>query len=167
MDFALHDNNLDNAIGAVLSGEEAVRVLFDWIERHHAWEDSLVIVTADHGHYLVLDNPRLWPGDVNPEGGFRIPDSGFQIPDSGCISSLGDLESGIRNLRTIQKQAAVRPGRGPTADIFRANSHSCGSAHTLAGTAALMASAQPPSSGVTAPTTITSGGRVPSNAGMG
>ena len=32
VDFALHDNNLDNAIGAVLSGEEAVQAIIDWVE---------------------------------------------------------------------------------------------------------------------------------------
>lgn len=56
VDFALHDNNLDNAIGAVYSGEAAIRVIFDWIEQHHAWEESVVIATADHGHYLVVDD---------------------------------------------------------------------------------------------------------------
>ena len=62
VDFALHDNNLDNAIGAVLSGDEAVRVVFDWVETHSNWDDSAVIVTADHGHYLVLDDPKALAG---------------------------------------------------------------------------------------------------------
>jgi len=62
VDFALHDNNLDNAIGAVLSGDEAVKVVFDWVEAHSNWDDSAVIVTADHGHYLVLDDPKALAG---------------------------------------------------------------------------------------------------------
>ena len=62
VDFALHDNNLDNAIGAVLSGDEAVRAIFDWVETHSNWDDSAVIVTADHGHYLVLDDVRALAG---------------------------------------------------------------------------------------------------------
>ncbi len=62
VDFALHDNNLDNAIGAVLSGDEAVRMVFDWVETHSNWDDSAVIVTADHGHYLVLDDVRALAG---------------------------------------------------------------------------------------------------------
>jgi alkaline phosphatase len=57
VDFGLHDNNLDNAIGAVHSGEAAIRVIFDWVERHSDWDESVVIVTSDHGHYLVLDDP--------------------------------------------------------------------------------------------------------------
>jgi alkaline phosphatase len=57
VDFALHKNNLDTALGAVFSGEEAVRVVFDWVETHSTWDESVVIVAADHGHYLVLDDP--------------------------------------------------------------------------------------------------------------
>lgn len=58
VDFALHDNNLDNAIGAVFSGDVAVRVIIDWVEKHSNWDDSVLIVTADHGHYLVIDDPK-------------------------------------------------------------------------------------------------------------
>ena len=57
VDFALHDNNLDNAVGAIYSGEDAVRAVFDWVEKYSNWDDAVVIVTADHGHYLVLDDP--------------------------------------------------------------------------------------------------------------
>ena len=57
VDFALHANNLDNAIGAVFSGEEALRVIIRWVENHSNWDDSVLIVSADHGHYLVIDDP--------------------------------------------------------------------------------------------------------------
>ena len=40
VDFALHANNLDNAIGAVYSGEEAVRAVIRWVETHSNWDDS-------------------------------------------------------------------------------------------------------------------------------
>jgi alkaline phosphatase len=56
VDFALHDNNLDSAIGAVYSGEEAIQVIIDWVEKNSNWNDSAMIVTADHGHYLVIDD---------------------------------------------------------------------------------------------------------------
>lgn len=58
VDFALHDNNLDNAVGAIQSGEAAMQVVLDWIEKQNAWDDSVVIVTADHGHFLVIDDPK-------------------------------------------------------------------------------------------------------------
>ena len=65
VDWANHDNNLDNAIGAVNSGDEAVKVITDWVEMHSNWDESLLIVTADHGHYLFLDCPDLLIRPVN------------------------------------------------------------------------------------------------------
>ena len=62
VDWANHDNNLDNSIGAVNSGDAAVKVVTDWVEQHSNWQDSLLIVTADHGHYLVIDRPELLTG---------------------------------------------------------------------------------------------------------
>lgn len=58
VDWANHDNNLDNSIGAVLSGEDAVRTITDWVEKHSDWQESLLIVTADHGHYLHIKDPK-------------------------------------------------------------------------------------------------------------
>lgn len=57
VDWANHANNLDNSIGATLSGDAAVAAVFDWIEKRDAWDKTAVIVTADHGHYLVLKDP--------------------------------------------------------------------------------------------------------------
>ena len=62
VDFALHNNNLDSAVGAVLSGDDAVRSIVAWVEKHSNWDDSAMIVTADHGHYLVIDDPRALAG---------------------------------------------------------------------------------------------------------
>ena len=62
VDFALHANNLDNAIGAIYSGEEAVRTVIRWVESHSNWDDSVLIVSSDHGHYLVVDDPQALAG---------------------------------------------------------------------------------------------------------
>lgn len=63
VDWANHSNNIDNSIGAVLSGDAAFTTLTDWVEANGGWKDTVVIVTADHGHYLVLDRPEgLLPG---------------------------------------------------------------------------------------------------------
>lgn len=58
VDWANHDNNLDNSIGAVNSGDRAFKIVTDWVERHSNWNETVVIVTADHGHYLWLDRPE-------------------------------------------------------------------------------------------------------------
>jgi alkaline phosphatase len=59
VDWANHANNIDNSIGATLGGEEAVSSIFAWIESKNAWNESLVIVTADHGHYFHLVEPEV------------------------------------------------------------------------------------------------------------
>jgi alkaline phosphatase len=58
VDWANHKNNIDNSIGAVISGDLAFTAMTDWIEAHHAWDRTALIVTADHGHYLVLEKPE-------------------------------------------------------------------------------------------------------------
>lgn len=58
VDWANHSNNIDNSIGAVLSGDAAFKKLTEWVENNGGWNDTLAIVTADHGHYLVLKQPE-------------------------------------------------------------------------------------------------------------
>lgn len=62
VDWANHDNNLDNSIGSVIAGDEAVRAITDWVEAHGGWDDTVLIVTADHGHYLNLKRPESLTG---------------------------------------------------------------------------------------------------------
>lgn len=59
VDWANHANNLDNSIGATLSGAAAFSSVVQWIEQHGGWDDTVVYVAADHGHYLVLDKPEV------------------------------------------------------------------------------------------------------------
>jgi alkaline phosphatase len=62
VDWASHANDIDAAIGAVKSGDAAFEAVVKWIERHDAWDDSVVIVTADHGHLFVLNDPAAFAG---------------------------------------------------------------------------------------------------------
>jgi alkaline phosphatase len=58
VDWAGHSHNLDASIGAVNSGDRAVKAVTDWVEKHSNWGESVLILTGDHGHYLVVDDPR-------------------------------------------------------------------------------------------------------------
>ncbi|NBT12204.1 MAG: alkaline phosphatase [Planctomycetia bacterium] len=60
VDWASHANNIDNCIGAVQSGDAALRAIFRWIEAHGGWADTAVIVTSDHGHLFVLTDPAAF-----------------------------------------------------------------------------------------------------------
>jgi alkaline phosphatase len=59
VDWANHKNSLDNSAGAVFSGDAAFKVTCDWIDANGGWAETAVILTADHGHYLVLKKPEL------------------------------------------------------------------------------------------------------------
>ncbi|MCA9128028.1 MAG: alkaline phosphatase [Planctomycetales bacterium] len=60
VDWANHSNNIDNSIGAVLSGDDAFAAVATWIEQHGGWDDTAVILTADHGHYFNLTRPEAF-----------------------------------------------------------------------------------------------------------
>jgi len=62
VDWANHNNNIDDSIGAVFSGESAFEAVTQWIEKNSNWKQSAVIVTADHGHFFVLDDPKALTG---------------------------------------------------------------------------------------------------------
>lgn len=61
IDWAAHDNNIDNMIGATLDFDKAVGSVIDWISKNGGWENNELIVTADHDHYLTLNDnfPKL------------------------------------------------------------------------------------------------------------
>jgi alkaline phosphatase len=66
VDWANHDDNLDSSVGAVLSGDKAFSAITDWVEKNDCWHETAIIVTADHGHYLVIDDPSaLIPPEQN------------------------------------------------------------------------------------------------------
>jgi alkaline phosphatase len=61
IDWAAHDNNIDNLIGATLDFDKSVGSVIAWINANGGWEENQLIVTADHDHYLTLngDFPTL------------------------------------------------------------------------------------------------------------
>ncbi|WP_236622356.1 alkaline phosphatase [Novipirellula maiorica] len=59
VDWANHANNLDSSIGAVLSGDAAFDTLVNWVQRTEGWDDTAIIVTSDHGHFLVIDDAEV------------------------------------------------------------------------------------------------------------
>lgn len=58
IDWACHDDNMDNLIGTVKDFDKAVGTVVSWINQNGGWKKNLLIVTADHDHYLTL-NPNF------------------------------------------------------------------------------------------------------------
>lgn len=67
VDWANHNNNVDNSIGAVFSGEAAFIEITKWVEENSSWDETSLIVTSDHGHMMVLDDPKVLTGKRPPE----------------------------------------------------------------------------------------------------
>jgi alkaline phosphatase len=61
-DWAAHANNIDTCIGAIQSGADAFTAVVEWIEARDAWNDTVVLVTSDHGHAFVLTDPEALLG---------------------------------------------------------------------------------------------------------
>jgi alkaline phosphatase len=61
IDWAAHDNNLDNLIGTISDFNDSVEYVLNWIANNGGWEKNLLLVTADHDHYFTLrdDFPEL------------------------------------------------------------------------------------------------------------
>ncbi len=58
VDWANHSNNIDNSIGAVLSGDDAFEAVVKWIERNGGWDETALVLTAGHCHYFNLVRPE-------------------------------------------------------------------------------------------------------------
>ncbi|MEM9943102.1 MAG: alkaline phosphatase [Planctomycetota bacterium] len=67
VDWANHNNNVDDSIGAVFSGEKAFDTIVQWVETNSDWDETCLILTADHGHFMVIDQPEVLAGIQKPE----------------------------------------------------------------------------------------------------
>jgi len=74
VDKANHQNNIDNAIGAVFSGDDAFKAIVEWVEKNSNWEETQLIVTADHGHLFFMDDVDAFNGKLKP-----IPEPEFKV----------------------------------------------------------------------------------------
>ncbi|DAC23877.1 MAG TPA: alkaline phosphatase [Candidatus Thalassarchaeaceae archaeon] len=80
IDWAAHSNNLDALIGSVIDFDKAVATVVDWIEKNGGWERNMLVITADHDHYLTLTDsfPELIRNDnaLNLTLGGNVEDMG-------------------------------------------------------------------------------------------
>lgn len=54
VDWAAHANNLPRIIEEQMDFNHTVKAVVDWVEANSSWEETLVIVTTDHGNGLLL-----------------------------------------------------------------------------------------------------------------
>lgn len=56
IDWSAHANHMDDMLGAMLDIDDSVRVIMDWIDANGGYEKNALYVTADHDHYLTLND---------------------------------------------------------------------------------------------------------------
>lgn len=54
VDWAAHDNNTTRLIEEQVDFNNAVKAVFEWVEQNSSWDETLLIVTTDHGNSFVL-----------------------------------------------------------------------------------------------------------------
>ncbi|AWW33603.1 alkaline phosphatase [Mannheimia varigena] len=62
VDWAAHANNLPRIIEEQIDFNLAVEAVVEWVEKNSSWEETLVIVTTDHGNGLLAGPDS----DMNP-----------------------------------------------------------------------------------------------------
>jgi len=72
VDWANHANQLDRMIEEQIDFNATVQTVVDWVEANSNWDETLLIVTADH------ETGSLW-GDGN-SGFFDVDDDGIYTP---------------------------------------------------------------------------------------
>ncbi len=67
IDFGGHDNNLARMIEEQIDFNRAVEAVVDWVNANSTWDETLLIVTADH------ETGQLWGPDAGLPANFDLP----------------------------------------------------------------------------------------------
>jgi alkaline phosphatase len=54
VDWAAHADNMDLMLGTLHDMNDVTTTVTNWVEKNGGWGENLVMVTADHDHYLTL-----------------------------------------------------------------------------------------------------------------
>lgn len=75
VDWAAHANNLPRLIEEQIDFNHAVEAVVDWVEKNSSWDETLVIVTTDHGNGLLLgpDSDKVAYSDIVSQGAGALP----------------------------------------------------------------------------------------------
>jgi alkaline phosphatase len=76
VDWACEENQTGRLIEEQISFNQAVEAVVEWIETHHRWDDTLLIVTSDH-----------------ETGYITGPGSGLDLPDGDVTRTWRPLEN--------------------------------------------------------------------------
>jgi len=69
IDWAMHENQLGRMIEETIGFKEAVREVTDWVDARDGWDETLVVVVADHDHMLWGPSSDTVPFDPLVDNG--------------------------------------------------------------------------------------------------
>ncbi|MFE8103502.1 alkaline phosphatase [Brenneria goodwinii] len=75
VDWAAHANNLPRLIEEQIDFNRSVEAVAEWVEENSSWDETLVIVTTDHGNGLLLgpDSNNDAFSDIVNQGAGALP----------------------------------------------------------------------------------------------
>ncbi|WP_373777076.1 alkaline phosphatase [Glaesserella sp.] len=75
VDWAAHANNLPRLIEEQIDFNLTVEAVVDWVNKNSSWNDTLVIVTTDHGNGLLLgpDSNSNFYSEIVNQGAGALP----------------------------------------------------------------------------------------------
>lgn len=117
IDWSGHSNNGGRLIEEMLSYNDAVQAVVDWVEANSSWEETLLIVTGDHetGYLTGPDaSAENWTEPVN-EGIGKMPRMTFNTTDH-TNQLIPFFAIGASSSRFTEQATLIDPKRGPYID---------------------------------------------------
>lgn len=106
VDWANHNNNVDDSIGAVISGDMAFRRVIDWVEANSNWNETALILTADHGHLLFVDQVDVLCGTCQPESAGKRAKAKRKAKETmGKDSGEDSVDNSPKNIKRQRPEA--------------------------------------------------------------
>ncbi|MDX9942722.1 MAG: alkaline phosphatase [Bacteroidales bacterium] len=81
IDWASHDNHMGRLIEEQIDLNNSIKAAIDWVETNSSWEETLIIITADHetGYLTGPAHPEQVNAPVVNNGKGRLPQAKFNF----------------------------------------------------------------------------------------
>lgn len=115
IDWACHDNSAGRLIEEELAFAEAVRAVSDWVEEESSWDETLVIVTADHetGHLMAPGSETGWRPLTGTRGQVPTHEWGSEKHTNSLVPLFAE---GAGAQALAERADAIDPVRGQYLD---------------------------------------------------
>ncbi len=121
VDWAMHDNEAGRMIEELMDFKASIRAVVEWVDAREAWDETLLVVTADHDHMLwgpLADRVAFHP--LQDRGAGKMP--GYRWLGTAHSNALVRLFArGVGVAGLVEAADRDEPFRGPylhQADIF-------------------------------------------------